>query len=325
MTLCTAWVRQENEKQELIFATDSCLSGGERWHSGVKLFELPRKDCLLCFAGDTERTYPLILNLISSIKFDAHLSNSSTDIKEVLDYITNLFTDLCNSISSYGTRDFKDVLGSFNFLFGGWSWKDNKFYIWKLDYLHDAKGFVSTQDYDNLVFTFIGDNVSEAQDLLQNELIDNRKVLAGRLDMEPLNVLVRMIRNSDYDTIDGAIQIAKIYPPGSVEFFGVVWPSINGKKTFLGKDVTIENNPDVKYIDPDTGIVLGQDLPEKLDSIEDDVFGIHAQFVKELYPDGSLKQNATTKEKRVLKQILSDIAYSQFINNSARLDEEGEA
>jgi hypothetical protein len=324
MTLCTAWVRQENEKQELIFATDSCLSGGQRWHSGVKLFELPRKDCLLCYAGDTDRTYPLILNLISSIKFDAHLSSSSTDIKEVLEYITNLFTELCNSISSYGTREFTDVLGDFNFLFGGWSWKDSKFYIWKLDYLHDAKGFLPTQNYDNLIFSFIGDNLPVAQEYLQKELVDNGKVLSGRLDMEPFNVLIKMIREHDYDTIDGAIQIAKIYPPGSVEFFGVMWPSIKGKKTFLGKDVTFDNNPGVKYLDPDTGNILGEDLPEKLDPIDEDVFGINTQFVKELYPNGCLKLNATVKQKKMLKEVLTEIAYSQFIVNSDRQEEEAE-
>ena len=68
MTLCIAWIRQENDNQELVFATDSMLTGGgETWKHGVKLFELPRKDCLLCFAGDTDKAYPLILNLISSI------------------------------------------------------------------------------------------------------------------------------------------------------------------------------------------------------------------------------------------------------------------
>ena len=125
MTLCVAWVRDINSTKELIFATDSCLSGGERWHSGVKLFELPRKDCLICFAGDTNRAYPLILNLISSIKFDHHLSNAHTDIKEVLEYLTNLFTNLCNTISDYGSRNFEEALGDFKFLFGGWSWKEN--------------------------------------------------------------------------------------------------------------------------------------------------------------------------------------------------------
>lgn len=98
MTLCTAYIRQVGDTEELVFATDCCLSGGERWHSGVKLFELPRKDCLICFAGETARTYPLILNLISSIKFDEDLSNPSTDIHDILEYVVQLFTNLCNSI-----------------------------------------------------------------------------------------------------------------------------------------------------------------------------------------------------------------------------------
>ena len=135
MTLCAAWVRKTGYDEELIFATDSCLSGGERWKSGVKLFELPRRDCLICFAGDTERTYPLILNLISVLKFDNVLSNTKTDLNEVVSYICELFTDLCKGIDGYGNRDFEDVLGEFSFLFGGWSWKKNGFFIWKLAWI----------------------------------------------------------------------------------------------------------------------------------------------------------------------------------------------
>ncbi len=38
MTLCIAWIRQEKEQnQELVFATDSMLTGGgETWKHGVK-------------------------------------------------------------------------------------------------------------------------------------------------------------------------------------------------------------------------------------------------------------------------------------------------
>ena len=86
MTLCTAWIRQSNNTEELVFATDSTLTGGEKWDNGIKLFELPRKDCLLCFAGSTFRAYPLILNLVSSIKFNSYLSKPETDITEVLNY-----------------------------------------------------------------------------------------------------------------------------------------------------------------------------------------------------------------------------------------------
>ena len=67
MTLCIAWIKETSQSEELVFATDSALTGGEKWNHGVKLFELPRRDCLLCFAGETYRAYPLILNLISTI------------------------------------------------------------------------------------------------------------------------------------------------------------------------------------------------------------------------------------------------------------------
>jgi len=98
MTLCVAWIRQVNDMEELVFATDSTLTGGEKWDHGIKLFELPRKDCLLSFAGSTARAYPLILNLVSSISFDKQLDSPATHIEEVLKHIADLFTDLIQKI-----------------------------------------------------------------------------------------------------------------------------------------------------------------------------------------------------------------------------------
>jgi len=100
MTLCTAYIRQVNSVEELIFATDSCLTGGEKWKQGIKLFELPRKDCLLCFAGITSRAYPLVLNLVSSIHMEKYLESPSSTLTDVLDYISELFTDLIHRIIS---------------------------------------------------------------------------------------------------------------------------------------------------------------------------------------------------------------------------------
>ena len=156
MTLCVSWIRKVNNSEELIFATDSCLSGGERWHSGVKLFELPRKDCLISFAGETNRTYPLILNLISSIKFDEHLSNTHTDISEVLDYLVNLFTTLYNSIDFGGTQADGEA-EDFKFLFGGYSWKESRFKLWEIKYLGDTSAFIHNEiDETTMFFSFIG-------------------------------------------------------------------------------------------------------------------------------------------------------------------------
>lgn len=94
MTLCTAYIRQVNDTEELVFATDSCLTGGEKWKHGIKLFELPRKDCLLCFAGSTIRACPLVLNLISSIHLDSYLQSPASKLDEVLLYLSDLFSGL---------------------------------------------------------------------------------------------------------------------------------------------------------------------------------------------------------------------------------------
>ena len=47
MTLCVAYIRQVNETEELVFATDSCLTGGEKWKHGIKLFRIPKRDFAL--------------------------------------------------------------------------------------------------------------------------------------------------------------------------------------------------------------------------------------------------------------------------------------
>ncbi|MDP1664436.1 MAG: hypothetical protein Q8L79_04845 [Methylobacter sp.] len=326
MTLCVAWLREINKEQELIFATDSCLSGGERWHSGVKLFELPRKDCLICFAGETNRTYPLILNLITSIKFDEHLSNSHTDITEVLDYLTRLFTSLCHSITDYGTQEFRNVLGDFQFLFGGWSWKTNQFKLWKLEYNHEAGAFVHDEtNGDDMLYCFIGDELEKSQELLVDQISKSGKTLSRRFDMEPFKVLIEMIPDTSYSGIDGAVQLAKIHPPGATEFLGVYWPSVSGKKTFLGKDVSTENNPAVKFVDPDTGEILEDTLPEMLSPIDKDVYGDHTDFLLKCYPEGQLKTGLSKRDRSLLKAIIDQIAYSQFMERQQQNTEEEQA
>ena len=325
MTLCVAWLREMNNDKELVFATDSCLSMGERWNSGVKLFELPRKDCLICFAGETYRTYPLILNLISSIKFDEHLSNLHTDITDVLDYLTRLFTSLCHEITDYGTQDFESALGDFQFLFGGWSWKSNEFKLWKLKYNHGAKAFIHDEtNSGDMFYGFIGDELDKSQELLEEEVIKSGKALSRNFDMEPFKVLIEMIRNESYSTISGAVQLAKIHPPGETEFLGVYWPSISGRKTFLGKNVSPENNPAVKFVDPDTGEVLENAIPETLFQIDEALYGENTEFLTRCYPEGVLKEGLSKRDKSLIKDIIGQVAFIKFIEQQQELVEKGQ-
>lgn len=324
MTLCIAWIRQEKENQELVFATDSCLGGGERWENGVKLFELPRKDCMICFSGYTVRTYPMILNLINLIKYDKHAANPSFDVTDLMSYLTSLFTDIIKSIKLGGVKTYEDVLKedpAFDFIFGGWSWRENKFKLWRIEYSYDAHGFVPKTDYDNLVITMIGDELDEARKRLEDEIRSTGRILKGALDMEPLKVLVQIIRDPKLDTISGPLQIAKIYPPGHLEFFGAYYPSAEkGKKTFLGRDVSQTNNPSVRFLDPDTGVIMELEVPKYLKGVDLESFGADRDFVTYCYPANTLKENLTEREKELLKTILKENSFKQFLKNQEKED-----
>ena len=66
--------------------------------------------------------------------------------------------------------------------------------------------------------------------------------------------------------------LAKVHPPGATEFLGGDWQTIaNGRKTFLGKDVTIDNNPAVKFVAPDTAEIVENSLPENISNIAPDM------------------------------------------------------
>jgi hypothetical protein len=255
MTLCAVWKRKEGNAEELVFATDSRLTGGELWDSGIKLFRFPREDCLLCFCGETERAYPLILHLVESIRYDRHLLNRHTDLHEVVAHITSLFTELCKDIKNPPPNiSIEDLKAGVEFLFGGWSWETRNLCCWKVYYSKDAKGFVHQAIHENQLQTivFIGDHTRDALTLV-HEMIGSLDFSGNKdLDMEPLTVLSQFALDEDKYHIGGSLQIAKVYQSGTVEFFGVLWPSYTyGKHHFLGR----ECKTDVQYLNPESNLI----------------------------------------------------------------------
>lgn len=222
MTLCVAWIRQASDIEELVFATDSALTGGEKWNHGIKLFELPRKDCLLSFAGNTARAYPLILNLVSSITFDKYLFSASTPIEEVLKHIGELFTELIQEIErEIGPEDIHDTA---RFIFGGWDWHLNLFRVWELFYSEQADSFLSKEvtddDPETRFYTFLGyakpdDFENLVEEEFQQLLIDEDK-LDSKLDMEPLKLLRKIALDPKIREVGGSLQIAKVYKSASI-------------------------------------------------------------------------------------------------------------
>lgn len=321
MTLCIAWIRQHGTEQELVIATDSRLTGGESWDYGVKLFELPRQDCLLCFAGGTERAYPLILNTITSIKFDKYLASPYTDIHNILEYLTDLFTALVQEIKE-SVEPIHEARGLAQFLFGGWSWKNQQFGIWRL-YYEPALGAFTHESIDPgraRVFTFIGDHIEDAQKLLMEKFGGIDRLLSSPLDMEPLQVLAEMSRrDTDYSSIGGALQVAKVYRSGTSEFFGVMWPSLAGQPTFLGRPFPDHDLPSVRLIDPDTASLIEDSLPENLTltEIDEELYGNEFEFVLDCYPEGQLKPDLSEKKQKRLMKAIHGAAYKKYCADQA--------
>jgi hypothetical protein len=256
MTLCAVWKRKEGDTEELVFATDSRLTGGELWDSGIKLFRFPREDCLLCFCGETQRAYPLILHLVESIRYDRQLLNRHTDLHRLVEHLTALFTVLCEEIKNPPSGiDLEDLKTEVEFIFGGWSWEQRLLCCWKITYSKEALGFVheAIHDLREQTIQFIGDHTENAYIEIRRQQGTLDFSPATSLDMEPLNVITQFSLNSaTYPEIGGSLQVAKVYQSGTSEFFGVLWslPTENSYH-FLGR----ECKTDVRYLDPESKLI----------------------------------------------------------------------
>jgi hypothetical protein len=338
MTLCAAWIRQAqsseeqelsilqrmapvaDDGQELVFVTDSRLSGGEAWDSGLKLFDLGRSDSLLCFTGVTRRAYPLILHANNSKRLRNSWSDPRLDLHEVVEAICTVFTDVCGTINDTPKGD-EPLTGDdrADFLFGGWSWRQQRFCIWELNYSPNFKAYTANAVHsfkqNAFVVKFIGDNIDRANALLEEELRkSNGTMFNVTLDMEPMRVIANMARDNDRDlySIGGALQIAKVYKSGHSEFFGIMWPSaVNGKATFLGQKVNPYDAPPIRFLDPDTGEFIGG-LPTMFEDLEQYDFGSENDFVQRCYPNKKLKTPLTEVERKRLFRILQEEAYREF-------------
>lgn len=330
MTLCVAWIREANDTEELVFATDSTLTGGERWDHGIKLFELPRKDCLLSFAGSTQRAYTLILNLISSVSFDEHLNSPATKIEEVLKHIADIFTDLIQKIvKEIVSDDIHELRSGAQFIFGGWDWQRGLFRVWELFYSTEVEGFlfneVTDDDTKTRFYTFIGE--TQKDDFIQqtkkrfHQLLIEEDKLDSKLDMEPLELLREIALDPTIREVGGSLQIAKVYKSSRTEFFGITWPSSASPPYFQGRQYNQVTKPPVRYLNPDTFEIMEMDLPDTISLDDEALYGTHIEFVRECYPNGELNEAISERDRHRIKNILKEVAYTQFMQRQQETEE----
>lgn len=98
MTFSATWVRAVGDTQELLFAADSRLSGGETWDRCPKIFRLPRTDCLIAFSGGTSYAFPMLLQLINSIGSYRPSTRREVDITLVKSHALRIFNEMYEDV-----------------------------------------------------------------------------------------------------------------------------------------------------------------------------------------------------------------------------------
>lgn len=185
MTLVAAWVRKIKNCEELIFISDSRLCGGHRWDQCPKLMTFSREDCALAFAGNTDYAYPMMMQLYNSLSEFLHIKTRAMDITDLNGHMLKQINELIRSVYSRVDKTDQD---DNEFLFGGYSWVEKCFKIWRYAYSKHDSAFFNTSK-EKRILTSVSGNIQvigDQREAFKNEL---REFLRKNMEIE-LKVIV---------------------------------------------------------------------------------------------------------------------------------------
>jgi hypothetical protein len=294
MTIAIAWVRTIRDCEELVFVTDSRLSGdGRNFDACPKILTLPRADCVIAFAGYTGHAYSMMHQLALAIDSHAPIRRGSLDLSALKSHTLKIFDGLADQITSSPLLSMAmSTDPEANFLFGGYSWVKKCFEIWSISYRASEKRFVaaparwiSYSEYTGgCVFrsktdlpciraigriAFAGDQAPTAIKKLSEILSYNSSNIPTKLDMEPFQVVRDMLRNQNHpETIGGAPQLTKVYQYMKSAPLGIYWPTKQrGVVHLQGRPILGYERTERWALDPDT---LVSERPEHSRNDADD-------------------------------------------------------
>ncbi len=160
MTVSAAWIRKVHNCEELVFISDSRLCGGHRWDECPKLTTLPGDNSALAFAGDTEYAYPMMMQIRQAMSGYTRIETRAMDITDINGNVMKHANHLLKSV--YDIAD-PNYIPDIEFIFGGYSWVEKKFKLWRYYYdKHDKCLAKDGKDHRiiseiNGNFTVIGD------------------------------------------------------------------------------------------------------------------------------------------------------------------------
>lgn len=252
MTITLAWERKLASYSEIVFCSDSRLSGGGNIDVCQKIFPLPREDAAIGFCGSTLIAYPIINQFMSYVR------NYKKNLDRALDgaELPRRLASLANKfLESYiDPVDLERELLETKFVIGCFSWRLGRPIINKIVFDNGLKQYVAAKSpfpktKSNTLhrlcrqFAMIGD----LEHFYFDELAKHIDYATGdHLDMEPFSALAAMLEEPRYTdrrqtlkgVIGGAPQLLKVYPFYRTIEFGVHWPDNTSGKLFLnGREV----------------------------------------------------------------------------------------
>jgi hypothetical protein len=265
MTLSIAWVRTLNTNvQELVFASDSRLSAGNRFDHATKLFVLPRSDCGLAFAGGTYWAYPMTIALANATAIHVPSATRALQLSAYLSHLVKILNQMQNSVHTYATGE---NIPDITILFGGWDWIHKRFRLWSVEFDQTEMKFISAERNGSNGFgglgliEFAGDKkfVMSARKRLK-DIVQHKHGMAmrdnnARFDLEPFEVLRDILREvNPADSVGGAPQLMKAYQHMNVRHQGVYWTSTQGRDIcYSGRPLLDYERADGLWVlDPDT-------------------------------------------------------------------------
>jgi hypothetical protein len=281
MTIAIAWTRRIRDCEELVFVSDSRLSGdGRIFDAAPKALTLSRNDCAIAFAGLTQDAFPMMLQLSLAISSYGPARRRSIDMSELKTHALKIFDEMAALIRTDANVKGSppDDLPAAQFLFGGYSWIKKEFELWKIRFDRSQRRFVSkeaewahfNQHTQGLKLSkldragretalgriaFAGDQGPKARKIFSQEL--TRRYRDGesisKIEMEPLDILVKMLRDPQRSpSIGGAPQLIKVYQYMKSVSFPLYWPNKETGKVFLqGRPCVGYERLDTKIVDPD--------------------------------------------------------------------------
>lgn len=279
MTITIAWTKRTKKAEQLLFVSDSRLSGGEIFDSCPKILCLNGRFAI-SFAGNSDRAFPMMIQLSLALESHRPSSLGQLSVAQVKSHALKIFDKMAADLSAPNVTPAQDVSPGVSFLFGGYSWDMKRFELWSIRFNSGRKRFEAVPakvlrynagrlygtSFKNdkkpsigSLIAFGGDQGQLASRLLFKKIRDKYPAGEGfdTLCMEPFEVVRDMLKEKyRSETIGGAPQLANVRQNLCAESFGVRWgDGDNAGIYFQGRRLVDYERIDNPVIDPNSLLI----------------------------------------------------------------------